>query len=301
MNGAHEKPSPPAFGGISTRKRTLTVVRRKHALAWMASFAAAILFLAPLIWMVLASFREESRIFHHTLANWLTLSGWTLRNYAEGWRHAGIGPALITSTLQVTLIAGVGLLVNAMAAYAFARLQFRGRDVLFGAMVILIILPVEVLAVPMFFTARDLGLTGSFGNAMAGLTVPFFAKAFNIYFLRQHFLALPVELEEAAAIDGASAWRQFWYLALPSIRPALATVVLLDVLAHWGDFLWPLMISTREETRTVQLSLAGLFSAPPVQWGQILACAVIVTLPVVTLFRLFQRYIVTTDTRTGIK
>ena len=270
-------------------------------LAWLTSGVVGAIFLAPLLWMVAASFRDESRIFHHDAANWLTLVGWTTGNYIDGWRNAALGPAILYSFLQVTLIAGCGMVINAMAAYAFARLRFRGRDVLFGAVVILIILPVEVLAVPMFFTTRDLGLTGGFASTLAGLTVPFFAKAFNIYFLRQHFLGLPSELEEAAAIDGAAAWRQFWHLALPSIRPALATVVLLDVLAHWGDFLWPLMISTREETRTVQLSLAGLFTAPPIQWGQILACAVLVTLPVIALFRWFQRYIVTTDTRSGIK
>src|SRR5690606_32663088 len=106
---------------------------------------------------------------------------------------------------------------------------------------------------------------------------------------------------EAAVIDGAGAWRQFWNVALPSIRPALATVVLLDVLVHWGDFLWPLMIATREETRTVQIGLANLFTQPPVQWGDILAGAVLATLPVMLLFRLFQRYIVISDTRAGIK
>jgi multiple sugar transport system permease protein/fructooligosaccharide transport system permease protein len=275
--------------------------RLRGLLPWVASAVVAVVFLAPLLWMLLASFRQEAEIFHLDAGHWFTRSGWTLQNYADGWRRAALGGGLLNSLLQVGLIAGVGLLVNAMAAYAFARLEFRGRDALFGAVVVLIILPVEVLAVPMFFTARDLGLTGGFGPAMAGLTVPFFATAFNIYFLRQHFLALPTELEEAAAIDGAGAWRQFWSLALPSVRPALATVVLLDVLTHWGDFLWPLMISTREETRTVQLSLANLFTAPPIQWGDILACAVLTTLPVVALFRWFQRYIVTTDTHTGIK
>jgi ABC-type glycerol-3-phosphate transport system permease component len=295
---------PPVTNSESPDRMVNSAPTRQHravVLAWMASVLIAIVYLLPLLWMVAASFRVESRIFHHDAANWLTVAGWTAQNYVDGWRHAALGPALLYSFLQVAIIAGCGLLINAMAAYAFARLRFSGRDVLFAAVVILIILPVEVLAVPMFFTARDLGLTGGFASALAGLTVPFFAKAFNIYFLRQHFLALPAELEEAAAIDGAAAWRQFWHLALPSVRPALATVVLLDVLAHWGDFLWPLMISTREETRTVQLSLAGLFTAPPIQWGQILACAVLITLPVIGLFRWFQRYIVTTDTRAGIK
>ena len=273
----------------------------KRLCAWAASIAVALVFLAPLLWMVLASFHAESRIFQFATGDWFARDAWTLRHYAAAWHRASLGGGLANSALQVGLIAGVGLLVNAMAAYAFARLEFPGRDVLFGAVVVLIILPVEVLAVPMFFTARDLGLTGGFASAMAGLTAPFFATAFNIYFLRQHFLSRPSELEEAAAIDGAGVWRQFWNIALPAIRPALATVVLLDVLTHWGDFLWPLMISTRENTRTVQLSLANLFTQPPIQWGDILACAILATLPVVVLFRWFQRYIVTSESRAGIK
>lgn len=266
-----------------------------------ASLAVALVFLAPLLWMLAGSFSEEARIFQSDLAAWLSRDGWTWRNYPDAWRRAALGQTLVNSLLQVGAIVGGGLVVNTMAAYAFARFTFKGRDALFAAVVVLIILPVEVLAVPMFFTARDLGLTGSYGAAMAGLTLPFLAKAFNIYFLRQHFLSLPTELEEAAALDGAGAWRQFWSVALPSIRPALATVVLLDVLVHWGDFLWPLMIATREETRTVQIGLANLFTQPPVQWSHVLAAAVLATLPVLLLFRWFQRYVVVTDTRTGIK
>ena len=272
-----------------------------RTLCWTLSLAVALLFLAPLLWMFLGSFREESGLFAGGLAGWFDTTGWTLGNYPDAWRRAGLGQTLLVSFLQVLAIAGVGLLINTMAAYAFARLEFRGRDPLFAAVVILIILPVEVLAVPLFFTARDLGLTGGFASALGGLTIPFFAKAFNIYFLRQHLLSVPVELEEAAALDGAGTWRQFWSVALPSIKPALATVVLLDVLLHWGDFLWPLMISTREETRTVQLGLANLFTQPPIQWGDILACAVIATLPVILIFRWCQRYIVASEARAGIK
>jgi multiple sugar transport system permease protein/fructooligosaccharide transport system permease protein len=270
----------------------------KRALIWGLSMAVAAVFLSPLLWMIAASLRHETGIFQ---GGWPGADGWTFQNYADAWRRAGVGRALANSMLQVLVIGGGGLLVNAMAAYAFARLEFRGREWVFAGVVMLIILPVEVLAVPMFFTARDLGLTGGYGAAMAGLTVPFLAKAFNIYFLRQHFLSVPTALEEAAVMDGAGAWRLFWNVALPSVKPALATVVVLDLLTHWGDFLWPLMIATREETRTVQLSLANLFTQPPVQWGDILACAVMVTLPVMLFFKWFQRYVVTTDARAGIK
>jgi multiple sugar transport system permease protein/fructooligosaccharide transport system permease protein len=273
----------------------------RRALPWILAAAVALLYLAPLLWMLGASFAPEARIFQPGFGAWFWSGDATLQNYADAWRRAALGRAILNSLLQVAGIAGLGLLVNALAAYAFARLEFRGRELLFAGVVILIILPVEVLAVPMFLTARDLGLTGGYGAAMAGLIAPFVAKAFNIYFLRQHFLAVPVELEEAAVVDGAGAWRQFWNVALPSVRPALATVVTLDLLTHWGDFLWPLLIATREETRTVQTSLANLFTQAPVQWGAILACAVLATLPVLVLFRWLQRHLVLADARAGIK
>jgi len=273
----------------------------KNALRWLVSLSCALLFLAPLLWMLAGSVRESSSIFRAD-GHWLCSSeGWTLQNYLTAFRRAGLSQALGNSLLQVTVIAGGGLLVNAPAAFAFARLQFWGRDILFSAVVALIILPVEVLAVPLFFSARDLGLAGGRGPALLGLSLPFVAKAFNIYFLRQHFLALPAELEEAGVLDGAGVWRQFWSLALPAVRPALATVVLLDVLVHWSDFLWPLLISTRADTRTVQLGLANLFTEPPLDWGAILACSVLATLPVLAAFRFFQRYLVATDLRAGIR
>jgi ABC-type glycerol-3-phosphate transport system permease component len=204
-----------------------------------------------------------------------TAHDWTLANYANGFRRAGLAQALTNSLLQVGVIGAGGLLVNSMAAYAFARLSCPGRDALFAAVVALIVLPVEVLAVPLFLTARD--------------------------FLRQHFLALPTDLEEAAVLDGASVWQQFWRIALPALRPALVTVVLLDALVHWSDFLWPLLMTTRESTRTVQIGLANLFTEPPVDWGAILACAVLATLPVLLAFRFLQRFLVVTDARSGLR
>ena len=268
---------------------------------WVISIAAAAVFLAPLIWMLLASLRTEATIFQHGLRGWWHGDGWTWRHYPDAWRRAEFGQGLVNSLLQLTAVCSVGLLVNAMAAFALARLEFPGKRWLFALILVFVILPEEALAVPLFLSTRDLGLTGSYGWAMAGLAAPFLAKAFNIYFLRQHFLTIPTELEEAAVIDGAGVWRRFWNVALPAVRPALATVAMVDVLTHWGDFLWPLMIATRNDTRTVQLSLANLFTQPPIRWGDILAGAVITTLPVVVLFRWIQRYVVPGETRAGIK
>jgi ABC-type glycerol-3-phosphate transport system permease component len=300
VGGIADVAAADVFQGGEIVKRGRTVVVKK-ALMWAVSALIALVFLAPLIWAVIGSFREEAAIFRMDVGSLADVNTWTLGNYADAWRRSSLGMALMVSIAQVMLIVAAGLVVNAMAAYAFARLRFRGSEALFAGVVMLIILPVEVIAVPMFFTARDLGLTGGLGAAMAGLTLPFVAKAFNIYFLRQHFLAVPVQLEEAAVIDGAGVWTQFWRVALPSIKPALATVVVLDVLTHWGDFLWPLLIGTRAETRTVQIGLANLFTQPPVQWGDILACAVMATLPVLLLFRWLQRYLVATQVQAGIK
>jgi len=127
------------------------------------------------------------------------------------------------------------------------------------------------------------------------------AKAFNIYFLRQQFLSSPTELEDAAVLDGASTWRVFWSVALPSIRSALGTVVLRDLVAHWSEFSWPPRVTTRESTRTVQIGLANLFTEPPIDWGAILACAVLATLPVMIGFRLLLRHVVQADVRVGLR
>jgi len=273
----------------------------KRGLGWLASAAVATGFLLPLLWMLHASFRPESAIFEGGFGALLSWGGLSLDSYAAAWRRAALGIGLLNSLLQVAGILGVGLLLNSMAAFAFARLEFPGRRWLFGAVLILIILPIEVLVVPLLLTVRDLGLTGGHGRTLAALILPFAVKAFNIFFLRQHFLALPRDLEEAAVVDGAGPFRIYWSVALPAVRPALATVVVLDMLAHWSDFIWPLVICTREETRTVQLALANLFTQPPIQWGHILACAVMVTLPVLLVFRLAQRHIVASNLGAGLK
>jgi multiple sugar transport system permease protein/fructooligosaccharide transport system permease protein len=125
------------------------------------------------------------------------------------------------------------------------------------------------------------------------------AKAFNIFLLRQYFLTLPRSLEEAAYVDGAGLWRAFWRIALPNAAPALGTVILLDFVIHWNDFLWPLVICQGERSRTIQLGLANFFTQPPISWGAILAYAVIATAPLALAFLIGQRWIVRSLAATG--
>lgn len=268
---------------------------------WCVSLLVAGIFLAPLIWMVRGALMPEHRVFASDWSLPAFLSEATLENAADAWRRTQLGRAMLVSLLQLGGIIGLGLILNSMAAFAFARLRFRGRHVLFAGVVALIILPVEVLVIPLFLTARDLHLTGGFVPVLGALILPFSAKAVNIFFLRQHFLSLPTDTEEAALLDGAGWLRLYWSVALPSIRPALATVIILDVITHWSDFIWPLVVCTREETRTVQIALANLFTQPPVLWGDILACAVLLTFPVVVVFHFAQRNLVQADLTAGGK
>ena len=273
----------------------------KRAAGWLLAAAAALGFLLPLLWMLHASFRPEPAIFQGGWLSLLDFRGLHPGHYADAWRRASLGTGLLNSLLQAAGILGLGLLFNSLAAYALARFEFPGRRAVFALVIVLIILPVEVLAVPLLLTVRDLGLVGGHARTLAALVLPFAVKAFNIYFLRQHFLALPRDLEEAAVVDGAGPFRIYWSVALPAIRPALATVLVLDLLTHWSDFISPLIVCTREETRTVQIALANLFTQPPVQRGDILACAVLITLPVLLVFRLAQRHLVATHLAAGIK
>jgi multiple sugar transport system permease protein/fructooligosaccharide transport system permease protein len=273
----------------------------KSALGWITSIGLAMVFLAPISWMVCASFLPDDQIFTRGFFGVVSPGEWTLDNYDDAWRRGALARGFVNSALQIGIIVSLGLFVSSTAAFAFARLRFRGRDFIFAGVVALIILPLEVLALPLLLTVADLGLTGGRASTIAALSLPFAAKAFNIYFLRQHFLAIPDELEEAASIDGASAWRFYWSIALPAIRPALTTVVLLDVLTHWSDFIWPLMVASRSDTQTVQLGLAALFTQPPIAWGDVLACAVTITAPIVVLFQVLQRKLVITDLGAGIR
>ncbi len=126
-------------------------------------------------------------------------------------------------------------------------------------------------------------------------------KALNIFLLRQYFLSLPRSLEESAFIDGAGWWGSFWRIAVPNAKPAFVTVIILDFVVHWNDFLWPLVICQEENTRTIQLGLGDFFTQPPISWGSILAYATLATIPLMLVFLAGQRYIVQGFTTSGLK
>jgi len=265
-----------------------------------------VVFLGPVLWMVVGSFKPGTEIHRHidSLRGFLPIP-FTLQNYTDAARRGLLGTTMLNTFVVVVLVALGGLVVNTPAAYAFSRMRFPGREVLFMLLVVTIILPIEVIVIPLFMTVRvSRGLAEWMGErpwTLAALSVPFMAKAFNIFLLRQHFLALPRSFEESAFIDGAGWWGAFWHVAIPNSKPALVTVVLLDFVIHWNDFLWPLVICQEETTRTIQLGLGNFFTQPPISWGAILAYAALATLPLLLAFLLGQRYIVQSFVTAGMK
>ncbi len=271
----------------------------KQFLLAAAALAAGAVFLFPLLWMLRSSFLPHAEVVRE-ISSWRQFLPWPVRleNYANVFRRVHFIRTVGVSLAFSGVIVGAGLLINAACAYAFARLRVPAGGLLFSLVAALIIIPFEALAVPLFLM---LGVRGGLMNTLPGLFLPYLAKAFNIFLLRQYFLGLPVELEEAARVEGASWFRIFFRVALPLAKPALAACAVLDFITHWSEYLWPLIMTNRPDFQTIQLGLGHYYTLPPIQWGEIMAYSVMATIPMVVIFVFSQRYLVLSMASAGIK
>ena len=257
---------------------------------------ATLAFLGPLAFMVSASLRPNEDAL---ASGWSALlpMGATRENYEAVFSQLDFTHFLGNSLLIVGAVVAAGLLVNSMAGYALARLHWRGRQTALTVVVVLLIIPYEAVAVPLFFEMTLLGWTDTFRAQI----VPFIANPFAIYLFYTFFNGLPRELEEAARMDGAGPWRTFFLVVAPLARPAYAAVAILTFLLQWGFFLWPLMITRGPEHQPLAVAL-GYFSAnKPVQWGDIMAFGTLMVLPVLVVFLVFQKWFVRGIAMTGVK
>ncbi|MGW0085071.1 carbohydrate ABC transporter permease [Streptomyces sp. NPDC003393] len=273
---------------------------RALATAWritvtVAAVALAFAVLLPIIWMVLASFRPENDIVTSPPTLWPR--AFTLANYREIWHaipFAGLYRNTVVFAGSVTIIS---LFFDSMAAYALARLEFKGRNVVFVTILIMLMMPFQITLVPLYDQLNHLGLV----NTFAGLIVPRATNAFGIFFLRQFFLSLPRDMEEAARIDGASEWRIYWQIVLPLARPALLTLGLFHFQYNWNDLLWPLIMTSNNSHATLPAGLSLFMGQHVTQYGMLMAGAVLSLLPVILFFLLIQRSFVQGIATTGIK
>jgi multiple sugar transport system permease protein len=270
----------------------------KVLLVYLLLAVLAVIFLIPVAVMVFGSFKADDRVLleaGHLRS--LIPAGFSWFNYQDVLARAPFLHYLFNSAFISACVVTGGLLVNSLAGYAFARLQWPGRDRVLLAVIALMILPLEAIAVPLFYEVTLFGWRDTYLVQI----VPFIANAFSIYLFYTFFLGLPRELEEAARIDGAGPVRIFFRIVAPNAKPVFATVAILTFLTQWGAFLWPLMVTHSEAVRPLPLGIATFYTLPPLQWGDIFAFGVMMVAPVLLIFILFQRWFVQGVATTGVK
>lgn len=262
----------------------------------------AVIFVMPYVYMFLASLKPQTEIFQYAFPlSWKTFipQTWTLENFAELLR---LSPYPFTryliNSVFVAIASTVGsLLVNSMAAYAFARLEFPGKRLLFGLFLVTVMIPFEILAVPMYLEMRTFGWIDSY----EALIIPWIANAAGIFLLRQFFMEIPKELIDAARIDGCTHFSSFWHVVIPNSIPALITFSLIRFQASWDAFFWPLIVAPNPEKRLVQVAIATFTTEVDTRWGLTFAASALATLPILLLFLFLQRYYVKGVLMSGLK
>jgi len=219
------------------------------------------------------------------------------QNYIEAWRMSNFSRVLLNSGVVTVATTALSVLINSMAGYGFAKFRFPGRNILFALVLGTLMVPFQVIMVPLFFILRDLDWL----NTYHGLVMPRVADAFGIFLMRQFIQSIPSELTEAARIDGASEFTIFWRIVLPLCKPAVAVLAIFTFMWRWNDLLWPLVAVTSQDMYTVQLALANFQREFFVEWHYLMALTSVSILPIMALFLRFQRYFVAGITLSGIK
>lgn len=288
-----DQAAPATPAGPSMRNHKLL----QRVLIYAVLIGVAIIVVLPLVWMLSTSFKPKSQWFTREI-EWIPRT-FTWENYSRIFSNSStpIGRWFLNSIIIGTITTALTLIVDALAAYAYARLEFPGRKVLFALLLSTLFLPGVMFLVPNFITVFRLGLL----NTFPGVFLPALAGVFGVFFLRQFFESIPKDLEEAAQIDGANTFQIFWRVVLPLSKPALATLAVITFLASWNDFLWPLLILRDRALQTLPPGLRTLQGAYTAEYGQMMAGATIAAIPVLILYLLMQRYIVESVASTGVK
>jgi multiple sugar transport system permease protein len=270
---AEARPPSPALG---------------HALG-LASHAAmvavALAFLFPFFWMVSNAVRSNAEVLSVPPVLWPAEMRWG--NFAQAWSYLPFGRFFLNTAFVAGAITVIVVTVSSLAAYAFARLRFRGRDSLFVVYLATLMVPQAVLVIPLFLMMTWLDWV----NTYTALIVPMAFGSFGAFLLRQFFLTIPLELEEAAMIDGASRFKIFWSVILPLSAPALGLLALFTFTGHWNSFLWPLIVVHETERATIPLGLTMFHGEQGTEWNYLMAGAAISMAPGVALTILLQRHI----------
>lgn len=267
---------------------------------YLALVVLGLFFMFPIVFMLVTSIKtNEDQVLHDIsgLQAFVPYGQVGVQNYSNVFQETAFGRYMFNSVLIVGLIVILGLFFNSMAAYALARLRWKGRRLVLSIVIALIIIPFEAVAIPLLLEVNSFGWIDSYHVQI----IPFISDAFSIFLFYQFFIGLPKDLEEAARVDGAGYFRIYWNIVVPLSRPVFATVAILQFLLHWGDYLWPLMVTRGIEHRPLMIGMQQFFGQYPRIWGNIMAFASMITIPVLIVFLLFQKWFVQSVASSGVK
>lgn len=277
--------------------------RFKLALKEILSYAflagGAVAMIAPFLWMVTTSLKEPGSIFSYQRPWWQDWipTQFVWQNYGWAWKAVPFARFYLNSLFVSLCVTAGQVMTSAMAAYAFARLQFPGRDKIFFGYLATMMVPGAVTMIPVFILLRFLGWIDSY----KAVILPGIFTAYGTFLLRQFFLTLPKELEDAAKIDGCSYFGIFWRIILPLSKPALATLTTFTFMGSWLNFMWPLIVLNTHEKFTLPVGLSYFQSLHHTDWSLLMAGSLMMILPILIVFILNQRYFVEGIKLTGIK
>ena len=269
----------------------------------------AIVMIMPFVWMVSTSVKPDREIFGDAI-RWIPTE-LDLQNYTDAFEQTNM-PRIFANTVVVTAVAVASqVLLGSMAGYAFARLHFRGKMFIFFALLTTMMVPFEVLIIPVFLLIKFFPLAGGNDllgqggtgliNTLGGVMFPNFVSVFGVFLFRQFYLGFPKEIEEAAIVDGCSRIGVYWRILVPNSKPVMGTMALFAFLWSWNDFLWPLVVVKEDSLKTIQLGLSVFDQEQGTAWAELMAASVMAVVPVILLYIFLQRFLVSGGITSGIK
>ena len=279
-----------AINTITPRRR----LKRGKFTLHLFLILGSVVMLLPFIWMLSTSLKEPKEIFTYPPIWVPSTFAWS--NYTEALTAMPFDRFYLNSFFVALSVTTLQILTSSLAAFAFARLRFRGRDALFLIYLATLMIPFPVLLIPNFILVRELGWYDTY----QALILPPAFSAFSTFLLRQHFKSLPLELDDAARIDGASSFRIWWQIIMPMSKTALAAVAIFVFLGNWNEFLWPLVVTNSEEMRTIPVGLSAFQGQYNVKWQLLMAAAVVAMLPVLVVYLFAQKWFIKGITITGM-
>ena len=256
----------------------------------------ALLWLSPLVWIVLTSLKTKTEVFDPE-AGFLP-AVLNFANYPSTLSVAPFGTYLLNSIIVTGSILACQLVTITLAAYAFARLEFPGKKLLFTLFLLQVMFPIYAIFLTNFVTLREFGLV----NTLAAMVVPFVASGYGTFMLRQSFRQVPPELSDAARLDGCGHFGILWHVYLPLVQPTLVAFAIISVVTHWNDYMWPLLVTNSDSVRTLPIGLGLLAKSDSgADWTRLMAGTTIVVSPLLIVFVIFQRRFIDSFMHTGVK